>query len=195
MPCCVVVDKEAAVTEALRGLHEKGTPFPAEAIPGFEDDMAPVDENGSPLLVDPGTRWPPRPETIGPVRVWGYTGAGKPLAHTKLLLLGRVAWFKNYAWPEGGPAEYQSFAPELAWFGSANWTHPAARQHLEMGAFTTDRAFVQACLDFVSGVVLESEPLGSTSPVSTPEMQRVRFDDEAFAEYLAEYGGIEQEEW
>ncbi|MGH2722803.1 MAG: hypothetical protein ACRDI0_00800 [Actinomycetota bacterium] len=191
----MVVDKEAAVTEALRGLHEKGTPFPAEAIPGFEDDMAPVDENGSPLLVDPGTRWPPRPETIGPVRVWGYTGAGKPLAHTKLLLLGRVAWFKNYAWPEGGPAEYQSFAPELAWFGSANWTHPAARQHLEMGAFTTDRAFVQACLDFVSGVVLESEPLGSTSPVSTPEMQRVRFDDEAFAEYLAEYGGIEQEEW
>lgn len=194
MHCCVVVDKEAAVTAALRKLHENGSSFPAESIPGFDEDIAPVDEKGKPMVVDPSTPWPPRPESIGPVRVWGYTGAGKPLAHTKLLVLGKVAWFKNHAWPEGGPAEYQEFIPELAWFGSANWTIPAARQHLEMGAVTTDHAFVQACLDYVSRVVLESEPLGSTAPTLTPNMQPVRFDDEAFAEYQAEYGNIE-EEW
>lgn len=198
MLCCVVVDKAAAVTEALRRLHEEGTPFPSEAIPGFDEDMAPVDQSGKPMVVDPDSPWPPRPASIGPVRVWGYVGggAGKPLAHTKLLLLGKVAWFKNYAWPEGGgPGEYQEFIPELAWFGSANWTIPAAKQHLEMGAFTTDRAFVRGCLDYVSRVVLESEPLGSAAPTKTPELQPVEYDDDAFAEYLAEFGWGEEDAW
>jgi hypothetical protein len=197
MRCCVVVDKEAKVTGALRELHENGTPFPAESIPGFDEDLAPVDEGGMPMVVDPGTPWPPRPESIGPVRVWGFITGGtpKPLAHTKLLLLGKVAWFKNYAWPEGGPGEYQRFVPELAWFGSANWTRPAESQHLEMGAFTRDDGFVHACLDYVSHVVLESEPLGSVAPIKTPEMQPVKFDDEAFADYLAEFGWPDGEEW
>jgi hypothetical protein len=156
-------------------LHEEGTPFPSEAIPSFDEDMAPVDQSGKPMVVDPGSPWQPRPASIGPVRVWGYVGgaAGKPLAHTKLLLLGKVAWFKNYAWPEGGdPGEYQEFIPELAWFGSANWTISAAKQHLEMGAFTTDRAFVRGCLDYVPSVVLESEPLGSAAPNKTRSSSR-----------------------
>jgi len=198
MACCVVVDKEQAVTDVLRHLHENGIPVPSEAISGFHEDMAPVDPMGNRLVVDPSTPWPPRPPSIGPVRVWGYVASGrtKPLAHTKLLVLGTVSWFKNYSWPEaGGEPEYERFDPELAWFGSANWTWPAAVEHLEMGAFTTDPEFVGGCYEYISRVVLESEPLGSGTLSKTPEMQPVEFDSKAFAEYFGEWGPDVEDEW
>ena len=148
MQCCVVVDKQIAVTQALAQLDAEGQAFPAEAVAGFSEDMAPVDAEGRPKIIDPGSAWPPRPESIGPVRVWGYRAKGpKPLAHTKLLVLGKTAWFKNSAYPEGGSPEQQIFIPSGVWFGSANWTHRSASQHLEMGAFTTDEAFTRACFE------------------------------------------------
>lgn len=73
MLCCVVVDKEAAVTEALRRLHEEGTPFPSEAIPGFDEDMAPVAASGKPMVVDPGSPLGPERAAVQPparVTIW-----------------------------------------------------------------------------------------------------------------------------
>ena len=196
MHCCVVVDKQTAIIEPLTRLNGDGVPFPSEAVPGFHEEMGPVDDAGRPMVVDPGTLWPPRPPSIGPVRVWGYRTQGpKPLAHTKLLVVGKVARFKNYAWPEGGPGEYQTFLPEAVWFGSANWTGRSATQHLEMGAFTTDPAFIEGCLDYVSRVVLESEPLGSKHPTKQPEMQPIEWDDEAFHDYFAEFVFRDDEDW
>lgn len=187
----VVVDKGQRRTSELWTLQKRGQPYPFHGLPTSArhpswEEYARTDR-GRPVVVDPGTPWPPGPGTIGPVRVAGHRGDGTPLVHTKLLVFGTTAWFKNHAYPEGGPPEFQIFRPRLMWWGSANWTSSSS-SHLEMGVACDDPALVTQALDYLMDLVKLSEPLGSEEDEPTPGLAAVDFDDEAFRDYIAEYG-------
>jgi hypothetical protein len=181
MHTCVVIDKppsnRTTPSKAVQLLRDEGLAFPTQAISGFEEDLGPIDEKGQPMVVGPYGPWPARPPLVGPIRVWGYgTNAGvqKPLPHAKLLVVGKVAWFKDRSeWSQG---DYQKFIPEAAWFGSANWTERST-SHLELGAFTTDLQFVEACLKLVTRVILESETHDSTHRKKLPQFREAEFEE------------------
>jgi phosphatidylserine/phosphatidylglycerophosphate/cardiolipin synthase-like enzyme len=71
--------------------------------------------------------------------------------------------------------------------GSANWTRRSASDHLEMGMWTTNPGMVEAALEFVAGVVMESLPLGAERPAAPPGFRPAEWDDQAFREYFAEH--------
>lgn len=183
MATCVVVDKPECASRWHRALHERGQPFPPQALPGFEH-YAPRDADGQPVVVGPSGPWPPD-ETpgIGPVRVAGFRGdKWAPLLHPKMLVLGYVYWAADEF-----SRERMLFRPELVWWGSANWTRGAAR-HIEVGTYSDDADLLSGATDFLSEVVRLSEPLDTTSIFPEPEFAEVEFDAAAFIEYLDEYG-------
>jgi hypothetical protein len=61
-------------------------------------------------------------------------------------------------------------------------------KHLEAGFWSDDRALVEHMTRFVEAVISFSEPWGSGTVGPEPDLVSVEFDDEAIAEYLAEWG-------
>ena len=126
------------------------------------------------VVFGPGTRWPPGPATIGPVRIAEYPGDSR-LVHTKPLVFGTTAWFKDCA-ELGG--DFLTFLPRLMWWGSANWTDTSNSQ-LEMGVACDDERLMTHAIDYLMDLVKLSEPLGSQESEPTPGVAAVQFDDEA----------------
>lgn len=124
---------------------------------------------------------------LGPVRVLGWRGkdAGKPLLHAKLLVLGELA-HNIYGPDDGYGIEVCQFEPQAVWWGSANWTE-SARSHLEVGFACDDPALAREAADFVADVIAFSEPADTACPGPEPNLVRAEFDDEAMAEYAAEF--------
>lgn len=179
--CCIVIDKgaKARPQELISG----GRPLP-NVLPGL--DMTVPDGEG-PTLLGPHSELPGH--LLGPVRLAGWQraerGRLKPLLHTKILVLGEVAWYR-YG-PDDSPySEELGFRAEAVWWGSANWTD-ASRDHLEMGTYSTDVALADEALRFVSKVVEFSEPIDSMFIQPEPNLVPVDFDDAAMAEAYEDY--------
>ena len=179
--CCIVIDKGAAKRPDRLIAEGRGLP---NVLPGLH--MTVPDGEG-PTLLGPYSELPVHP--LGPVRLAGWrraeSGRVKPLLHTKILVLGEVAWYHI------GPDDVMyreefGFRAESVWWGSANWTD-GSRSHLEMGTFSSDPALVDEALRFVSQVVEFSEPIGSGFSQPEPNLVPVNFDDDAMWEAYEEY--------
>ena len=156
-----------------------------EAYPELAE-YAPREGNG-PLIVGPGTPNWTEETGIGAVREVGFSRVGGqlvPIVHAKMALLGRMHWTDEH--PSGYTVEQLSFIPERLWVSSANFTE-SSRSGLEMGLWTDDPDLMDGARRFLLGLVALSEPLGTGPDTLNPELLPVRYDDEAFIEYLREH--------
>lgn len=181
---CIVVDKgntewRGQTYRAIATLNDRGQPLTSSYLPAFDLVSRRVD--GKPAILGPQD-FPLEDLELGPVRVAGYYGQDRPpLLHAKVAVCCE-AWIGE----DGFGYEQRGLRALRAWVGSANWTDKS-REHREIGVWIDDREFAGHTLDFVAGVVLTSEPLGSHSTRPTPELGEGDLDDDAFADYAAEF--------
>lgn len=192
MQTCTVVDKGKGPSNAMLALHKRGHPISLDAFQWVEKlydenpDLVGFGEwlpkkDGQPAIIEP----PDVPTAaVGPVRVvgWQDQAGWRMLAHAKLLLLGYTQWLEDEQF--GG--EFQRFVPRFVWWGSANWT-PSAEVHLEMGCWSDDEALVIQSLSYLIRIIMVSEALDASKPFPKPDMAAPHWDDEAWADYAAEY--------
>jgi hypothetical protein len=177
--CCIVVDKGARwVPDVLRTAENS---FP-NVLPGMESYAPPADD-GKPVIVGP---YSGRIEyEVGPLRTLGMTGHdGKPLLHSKLLVLGRLAWHE-YGPHDGPTAEELRFEPLSVWWGSANWTDKAA-SHLETGTWSDDPQLAREAARYAEDLIGFSEPFGATTPLPVRDLPYVIEDTDAMREAALE---------
>ncbi|MYU10936.1 hypothetical protein GTZ78_09575 [Streptomyces sp. SID8361] len=189
---CVVVSKQGRSKSDLKKLGRL-QPFadgdngiPARVFAELTDlDQR---ENGRAKVVGPGS---PMPDdvVIPPLRTIGFRRPPKkdmvPFLHTKIMLLGEMWWHDEDAL--GGVADVIGFRPERLWVGSANATE-RSRYNLEFGMWLDDPQALEAAQTFLVQLMAHSEAPDPDSDLFQPELLPVDFDDEAFAEYVAEYG-------
>ncbi|MEU5325663.1 hypothetical protein [Streptomyces parvus] len=144
-------------------------------------------ENDRARVVGPGSSMPDL--VIPPLRTVGFRRQPKgdmvPFLHTKIMLLGEMWWHDEDAL--GGVADVIGFRPERLWVGSANATH-RSRSSLEFGMWLDDPQALKAAQTFMVQLMAHSEALDPDSDLFRPELLPVDYDDQAFAEYAAEYG-------
>lgn len=196
-PACVVVakalDRQGLPPWPLRYLADSGVPFPMRALPELQD-LAPLEASGERFVVTPHSHLPSEGLELGPVRVVGYRPPAQgrvPILHSKLIVLGELVWVDEH--PSGALVDEQHFFPWGAWFGSANLTAKSAH-HLEMAVWVEDPDFCRLAVGYLCSLIAFSEPLGADTVWPEPEMTAVQWDDAAFAEYMAEYGGDPDDE-
>ncbi|MFW3463951.1 hypothetical protein ACN24K_27705 [Streptomyces microflavus] len=189
---CVVVSKQG---RSKRDLEKLGRlqPFadgdngmPARVFAELTDlDRR---ENGRAKVVGPCS---PIPDdvVIPPLRTIGFRRPPRkdmvPFLHTKIMLLGEMWWHDEDGL--GGVADVIGFRPERLWVGSANATE-RSRYNLEFGMWLDDPQALEAAQTFLVQLMAHSEALDPDSDLFQPELLPVDVDDEAFAEYVAEYG-------
>jgi hypothetical protein len=78
--------------------------------------------------------------------------------------------------------------------GEARTGRKGSANNLEIALWSDDKTLVEQSKSFVESVIEFSEPWDSTAESPDPNLRTVEFDDEAFAEYLAEYGGFPDDE-
>ncbi|WP_164701519.1 hypothetical protein [Modestobacter sp. KNN46-3] len=101
----------------------------------------------------------------------------------KMLLAART-----WVWEDDWGYEQWHFTPLRTWLGSANWT-AAAQSHLEFGLWTDDPELMDANRRFLLDVI--SQPLDSVTDGPEPELRDSDWDNQAFAEYVAEMGTVD----
>ncbi len=183
----VIVDKGARQRNETDRLNEIGAGINQSWLP-YLDDYGPLDTTGAKPVIGPGTMSMPGNRSMGPVRVVGWKkGKGRgtqrllPLLHAKACVLGAT-----YTW-EGEYGGFEDhFLPMRVWLGSANWTE-ASTNHIEFGLWSDDEKLVDATLDFFCDLVRFSERYEEAAAGPSPELVAADWDDEAFAEYVAEH--------
>lgn len=180
---CVVADKRGIAVHgrlnlAVAKLRDNGHALSSAYLSEFELVVPRVE--GAETILGPGD-FPLETFDLGPVRVAGWSGQHDPLLHAKVAVCGEL-WFGEGDWGY----ERQGIRAVRAWMGSANWTERSA-VHTEVGVWVDDREFASQALDFVSSVVLRSEPLNSANVIPDPEFEIAELDDDEFASYAAEY--------
>jgi len=153
-------------------------------FPNVLPSLREVDEPADGVSTVLGRHTPMPNYLLGPIRVagWGGRRRDRPLLHGKLMVLGVLTWEEDDFGQED-----RHFFPTSVWWGSANWTGAAA-QHLEVGSWVEDQALARHATDFLSDVLMFSEPGESIEDAPTPSLMPIEYDDEASAEYAAEYG-------
>ncbi|MBA0053442.1 phosphatidylserine/phosphatidylglycerophosphate/cardiolipin synthase family protein [Streptomyces sp. AJS327] len=194
---CVVVSKQGRSKRELQKLSEL-QPF-ADGDNGMPArvfaELTNLDwrEEGRAKVVGPTAQMPE--VMIPPLRTIGFRRQPKkdmvPFLHTKIMLLGELWWHDEDAL--GGVADVIGFRPERLWVGSANAT-ARSRYNLEFGMWLDDPKALQAAQTFLVQLMAHSEALDPDSDLFEPELLPVDFDDEAFAEYAAEYGWGEHDD-
>jgi hypothetical protein len=190
---CIVVTKqprrdEHANQQLLRDLNERARGLPVQAFPDLAN-LAPKVE-GKPLVVGPYSRM--YEGAVPTIRVLGYRKRGKryvPLMHAKVALLGHL-WWTDDGYPTG---EQIWFRPRRLWVSSANFTN-SSRRSLEHGHWTEDAALVEGAKRFLLKAIALSEDLDAEADHLEPDLAPVEFDDEAFAEAVAEMDWDPQED-
>lgn len=109
-------------------------------------------------------------------------GRYRPLLHAKLCVLA-ATWF----WEGEFGEETLHLTPLRTWVGSANWTNLTA-SHIQFGAWWDDGALAGHALRFLTDLILLSEPPGQHAAGPEPQLVAAEWDDDAFADYAAEYG-------
>ncbi|MPZ26515.1 MAG: hypothetical protein GEV12_08665 [Micromonosporaceae bacterium] len=184
--CCIVVDKQQPEYPAVRRLAAEGRPLSSAYLEGFEE-LAPSDENGNPVVIHPGSRFPMAVD-LGPVRVAGWQrapdGSKRPMLHAKMLVLGVTTYYEDD--DEMFAGDILKFHPKLTWMGSANWSYNT-RNHIEFGMWSNDPDLVRHNHQYLLSLLTFSEPRGATSIGPEPELVSAVWDDEAFRDYFADH--------
>ncbi len=120
---------------------------------------------------------------LGPVRMAGwYGGKTDPLLHAKLAVC-----CETWVGEDEFGVERSGISARQAWIGSANWTKSSPK-HAEVGVWIDDAEFANAALEFVVDLIRRSERFPSQEPVPTLELAEAELDDDAFADYAAQFG-------
>jgi hypothetical protein len=184
---CVVVTKQArdkyqqARLDKLKPVLERGTGFPAQALPELASLV--FREDGEAPIVGPYTVMP-RPQ-LPTLRTIGYRKSGNrlvPILHTKMVLLGELWWHDEDAL--GHVTDVIGFRPQRLWLSSANGT-ASSRRNLEFGLWLDDADLLRAAKKFMAQVLRYSEDLDPDAYGLDPDLVEPDYDDEEFAEVLA----------
>lgn len=167
----------------LKGLAARTSGLPLTAFPDLAE-LAPREE-GEPRIVGPYDGW--AGTMLESVRVLGFRprkgGDWPPLAHTKVALLGHLIWTDDLAGlPDLG--EHVFFRAKRVWRGSTNFT-VGARVGLEEGGWSEDPPLLALFERYLLRLLAWSEPLDGADEL-VPELASVVYDDDAFAELMAE---------
>lgn len=184
MPCCIVINKpRSRPSLAAQKLHHYGTSVSTEWFPTLRG-LKPKQPGGRPRIVGPGDAMG---SSLGPLRVYGHTPTGKslPLLHSKILVLGGT--YEDDEFFTG-----VTFRPDLVWIGSANWTWEAERLHTESAVAVADNSFVKDSMTYVTQIIAQSEKSEEFESKPSPNLAPAELDDEAFAYYAAEFGGLNE---
>jgi hypothetical protein len=193
---CIVITKQGRTSWDLNKLQELHrvnavTPgLPLGAFPALAGLAPRVDDQ--PALVGPYDRL--HDVVLPAVRTLGFRPQTKsdfvPLMHAKLVLLGELWWHDVDAL--GHVTDVIGFTPRKLWVSSANFTR-SSRDSLEFGYWTEEPALVEGIERFLLKLVASSEGLdGDEEP--KPQLLPVEYDDEAFAEVMAEMEPDEEDD-
>lgn len=108
-----------------------------------------------------------------------------PIVHAKLALLGHLWWHDEDAL--GYVDDVIGFRPRRLWISSANFTR-SSRRSLEFGFWTEEPALLDGAERFLVKLMGSSEGVDPASDVFQPDLAPYEFDDEATADYAAEFG-------
>jgi len=189
---CIVVKKQPrsdkrGKLQPLRELNERTPGLPVQAFPALAD-LAPKVE-GQPVVLGPYSGM--YEGMIPTIRTLGYRKRGDllvPFMHAKLALLGHLWWTDDGLFGE----EVIGFKPRRLWVSSANFTS-SSRRTLEFGYWTEDAALVEGAERFLLKAIAFSEDLDAEADHLEPDLAPVEFDEEAFAEALADMDWDEEE--
>ena len=163
----------------LAGLTARLPGLPLAAFPNLAEFAPRI--GGEPQLVGPYDR---RETVLESVRLLGFRsrerGDWPPLTHHKVALLGHLCW--GEADPIG---EVAYFRPKRLWRGSVNFTR-GSRASLAEGGWMEEPQLLELFERYLLQLVAFSEPLDATAIELEPELAPVVYDDDAFAELLAE---------
>lgn len=193
---CVVITKQQrgryqqARLAKLRPILERGTGFPANALPELR--LLRLRDDGHSPVVGPYTSAPHL--RLPTLRTIGYRKIGDklvPILHTKMLLLGHVWWHDE---DEFGSADVIGFRPERLWLGSANGTG-SSRANLEFGLWMADPVLLREATRFLAAILRRSENLNPDAHDMEAELVEPEYDDVAFAEAAALLDDVGEEPW
>lgn len=195
---CVVVRKQPdrpgtrraerqRVFAKLQELAQRSPGFPAYVFSELTGLAYRVE--GNPLVVDPGTPIEDLKPAIPAVRSIGIRQIDRrlvPILHTKMVLLGHLWWHDEGL--SGYPEDVIGFTSERLWLGSANATR-SSRSNLEFGVWLDDLDLRNGAQRFLAQVMAHSESIDPDGDLFEPDLVEFEYDNAAFAEYLAEFGG------
>jgi hypothetical protein len=148
--------------------------------------------NHEPALVGPNDRF--GDVVLPTIRTLGFrpTPESKfvPWLHAKLALLGELWWHDEDAL--GHVTDVIGFTPHRLWLSSANFT--TSRSSLDFGLWTDDAAHLDHAEQFLVRLIAKSEDLVDAEDTVKPQFLPVEFDDEPFADYVAEFGWGDEDE-
>ncbi|MEV1176581.1 hypothetical protein [Nonomuraea sp. NPDC049784] len=192
---CILITKPDAKTQRkasfdqLKQRAASGPGFPSRVF--FELDHMASRYVGEPEAVHPYS--PQEHVDLQTFRSLGYRKAGKtpvPIIHAKMFLLGHLWWHDEGAL--GEVADVIGFTPKRLWLGSANATK-SSRKSLEYGIWLDDAQVLREARNFMIMLLKYSESLDSPDDVFEPEFLERPWDDDAFYEYMREFGSYPDE--
>lgn len=186
----VIVSKQGRRPTDLRklgpldGLNARTPGMPIRAFSALSGLAQTVD--GQPALIGPDDR--PDDTVVPTVRTLGWRrtrSESVPIIHAKLALLGHLWWHDEDAL--GMVDDIIGFDARRLWISSANFTR-SSRRSLEFGFWTEEPSLLEGAERFLVKLMGSSEGLDAASDVFQPDLAPYEFDDEAMADYAAEFG-------
>jgi hypothetical protein len=175
--------------EPLDALNERTPGMPIRAFSSLSGLAPTVD--GQPALIGPDDR--PDDTVVPTFRTLGWRKRKEnvPIIHAKLALLGHLWWHDEDG--TGMVADVIGYAPRRLWVSSANFTR-SSRRSLEFGFWTEEQTLLDGAERFLVQLMALSEGVDPESDAFRSDLAPYEFDDEAMADYAAEFGwGIEDD--
>lgn len=183
--------RDARQLKSLRAVNDRTPGLPVETFASLGGLAMKV--NGEPVTIGPYDRL--GEDVVPTIRTIGYRRKSElplpPIMHAKLALLGHIVWHDEDAL--GYVSDVIWFKPRRLWVSSANFTR-SSRSNLEWGYWTEDDALVQGVERFLTSALRYSEGLDPDSDVFEPDLAPVVFDDDAFAEVVADMDWDDEDE-
>ena len=176
--------------EPLDDLNQRTPGMPIRAFSALSGLAPTVD--GEPALIGPYDR--PDHTVVPTIRTLGWRKTGNenvPILHAKLALLGHLWWHDEDGL--GMVSDEIGFRARRLWISSANFTR-SSRSSLEFGFWTEEQSLLDGAERFLVLLMASSEGVDPESDAFRPDLAPYEFDDEAMADYAAEFGwGIEED--
>jgi hypothetical protein len=175
--------------EPLEALNQRTPGMPVRAFSSLSGLAPTVD--GLPALIGPDDR--PEETVVPTIRTLGWRKRNEnvPIVHAKLALVGHLWWHDEDG--TGMVADVIGFAARRLWISSANFTR-ASRRSLEFGFWTEEQTLLDGAERFLVQLMASSEGVDADSDAFRPDLAPYEFDDEAMADYAAEFGfGVEND--
>jgi hypothetical protein len=187
---CVVIAKKGRDTSSvaqLKKLHDVNSRMPGFPTWAFPELgwIAPR-EGDQPAVVTPNDRQ--EAILLPTIRTLGFRPRHPshrvPWLHAKLALLGYVYWHDEDEM--GGVADTAGFRPQKLWLSSANFTK-TGRFSQDYGVWLDDPLMLRGFREYLVTLLGASEGLDPGDDMK-PQFPPVEYDDEAFRDYMAEFG-------